>query len=339
MNLFHKLAVTAAVVSLAVLALASGPVQAEGGKELNVGSLAPKGTPWMDLLEKFESQVEAKTDINVIIRPPGIMGEVEMARETRIGERLQAAAVTTGALSEGGNLPLLQIVELPFLFKDNAEADHILDDVLWAPMSKIMASRGYVLTLWSENGWRSFATKGEAIRTPEDLKKFKMRAQESDVHMAMYKAFGGNAVQKPMTEVLTGLNSNVIDGLDNTALYIMAGGLADPLDTFTLTRHIYQPAVVVLSKTWYDTLDADTQKVLQDARALTAESREKIRAEDAAMVAALAEMDVQVIELTDEQREAFAKVARGMHDSFAASLDEKGAGTNLLKLIRDGLAK
>ncbi|MCB9678885.1 MAG: TRAP transporter substrate-binding protein [Alphaproteobacteria bacterium] len=337
MSLTRKLAVAAAAITTAIVALNAPPVLAEGGKELNIGSLAPKGTPWMDLLEKMEQQIEAKTDINVIIRPPGIMGEVEMVRETRKGERLQAAAVTTGALSEGGNIPLLQIVELPFLFKDNAQADHVLDNVLWDPMSKILASRGFVLTLWSENGWRSFGTKGEAILKPADLAKFKMRAQESDVHMEMYKALGGNAVQKPMTEVLTSLNSNVIDGLDNTALYIMAGGLAEPLDHFTLTRHIYQPAAVVMSKTWYDQLDPAAQAVLKEARALTQESREKIRTEDDAMIEAMKEMGVEVHALSDAEREAFAVEARKMHDSFAASLDEKGAGTNLLNLIRKGL--
>jgi len=339
MSLTRKLAITAAVISTALLALNTTPVQAEGGKELNIGSLAPKGTPWYEQLEKFEAAVEAKTDLNVIIRPPGIMGEVEMVRETRKGERLQAAAVTTGALSEGGNIPVLQIVELPFLFNDNAQADHILDDVLWTPMSKILSSRGFVLAMWSENGWRSFGTKGDPILTPADVAKFKMRAQESDVHMAMYKALGGNAVQKPMTEVLTSLNSNVIDGLDNTALYIMAGGLAEPLDHFTLTRHIYQPAAIVISKIWFDQQDAATQAVLLGARDLTIESRNKIRSEDAAMIDALKEMGVEVHELTPEQREAFAVQARKMHDEFAASLDAKGSGTNLLKLIRKGLAE
>jgi TRAP-type C4-dicarboxylate transport system substrate-binding protein len=337
--MLRKGAIALAGLATAVLALSTTPVLAQSAKELNVGSLAPKGTPWYALLEEFESQVEGKTDINVIIRPPGIMGEVEMVRETKKGERLQAAAVTTGALAEGGNIPVMQIMELPFLFKDNAEADYILDNVLFDPMSRILSSRGFVLTLWSENGWRSFGTKGEPIKTPADLAKFKMRSQESDVHVEMYKALGGNAVQKPMTEVLTSLNSNVIDGLDNTALYIMAGGLADPLDHFTVTRHIYQPAAVVISKLWYDQLDADTKKVLMEAKSLTPKSREQIRAEDDAMIEALSGMGVEVHQLSAEEREAFAVEARKMHDDFAAKVDPNGAGTNLLKLVRKGLAE
>ncbi len=117
----------------------------------------------------------------------------------------------------------------------------------------------------------------------------------------------------------------------------MAGGLADPIEHFTLSRHIYQPAAVVLSKSWYDQLPAETKAVLDETRSLTPESRQRIRSEDDAMVGAMKEMGVEVHELSDAEREAFAKVARGMHDEFAASVDAKGAGTNLLNLIRKGL--
>ena len=180
-------ALATAALTTAAVALTAGPATAQGPFELNIGSLAPKGTPWMDLLLKMEEQIEKGSEgkINVIIRPPGVMGEVEMVRETRKGERLQGAAVTTAAIAEGGNIPLLSIVELPFLFDNNKEADHVLDNVLWEPASDVLSKRGFVLAVWSENGWRSFATKGKAIRTPDDLKDVKMRAQESAIAGAL----------------------------------------------------------------------------------------------------------------------------------------------------------
>lgn len=234
--------------------------------------------------------------------------------------RLQACGVTTAAIAEGGNIQELQLVELPYLFNNNEEADSILDNVLFKPMGEILARRGFVLAAWSENGWRSFATKGRAIRTPDDLKSFKMRAQESDVHMAMYEVYGAQAVQKPMTEVLTSLQSNVVDGLDNTALFIKTGGLSDALDYFTLSKHIYQPAAVIYSKRWYDTLPEDLRAILDDQRKVGPESRVAIRGEDEAIIELMRE-DMEVIELTPEQREAFATIAKGMHKSFAAGIE------------------
>jgi len=337
-SLTRPTAIAIAIVVVAALAFAPRATQAQGKIELNIGSLAPKGTPWMELLEDVEKIIEKDSGdrINVIIRPPGIMGEVEMVRETRKGERLQGAAVTTAAIAEGGNIPQLSIVELPFLFDTNAEADHVLDNVLWDPYSEILEKRGFKLGVWSENGWRSFATKGEPIKLPEDVKKHKMRCQESDVHVAMYKSFGATPIQKPMTEVLTSLQSNVIDGLDNTALYIQAGGLAEPLDSFTMTRHIYQPAAVVFSKRWFDALPPDLQTVVMKPKTLAAGGREAIREEDKLMIEQFELFSVEVINLSTEERGAFANVASKIHDEYAATVTD---GPALLKKIRDALAE
>jgi len=327
---------TFALVVGIVVVLASGAAQAQT-YELNMGSLAPDGTPWMDLLKRFEKEVESESGgrIDVIIRPAGIMGEVEMVRETRRGERLQGCAVTTGAIAAGAAIPQLSLVELPFLFKDNAQADYVLDNVLFDVYSDILFKRGFVLDAWSENGWRSFGTKDKPALTPEALKTFKMRSQESDVHLAMYKAFGTQAVQKPMTEVLTALNAGMIDGLDNTALYILAGGLAEPIDHFVLTRHIYQPAAIVLSKTWFSKLPADLQTMLRSKRYLGPEGRKMIRSAESEMNDVFETYDVKVHQLTAAQREAFAKIARPIHGEVAAGIAQ---GPEILAKIKAGIA-
>jgi TRAP-type C4-dicarboxylate transport system substrate-binding protein len=330
----------AAIVGLvaASVAIVAAPrtTDAQSTWEMNIGSLAPKGTPWTDMLEKLEKNIESKSGgrINVVIRPPGVMAEIEMVRETRKGERLQGCGVTTAAIAEGGNVPQLQLVELPFLFESNDEADYVLDNVLFQPMSETLARRGFVLGLWSENGWRSFATKAKPIRTPADLKGVKMRSQESDVHLGMYQAFGAVAVQKPMTEVMTALQSNVVDGLDNTALYIQSAGLAEPLDYFTTTRHIYQPAAIIFSKLWFDQLPPDLQALVLESKQFTAEGRAAIRAEEAAMMENFSAFGVELIEPTAADRDAFEKVGRTMHASFAATIED---GPTLLGKIQAAL--
>ena len=132
----RRLATAMGGLFAAALLATTAPVQAQNTFELNIGSLAPKGTPWYALLQRAEKIIEEGSatssagTINVILRPPGQMSETEMVRETRRGERLQACAVTTAALAEGGNIPQLQLVELPYLFDSSAEADHILGDML-----------------------------------------------------------------------------------------------------------------------------------------------------------------------------------------------------------------
>lgn len=318
------IAVTAVSVAAFVASIvAPPPSHAAAAYQLNIGSLAPKGTPWWDMLLGIEATIESgsKGQIDVIIRPPGVISEVEMVRETRSGERLQGCGVTTAAIAEGGNIPTLQLVELPYLFKDSAEADYILDNVLFTDMNATMGRRGFVLASWSENGWRNFATKGKPIRTPADLKGMKMRSQESDVHMAMYTWLGANAVEKPMTEVLTSLQSNVVDGLDTTALYIQAAGIAESIQYYTLSRHIYQPAAIIVSKAWYDKLPPDLQKVVSSVKSVAPASRAAIRMEEKAMIDNFPDFGVKVVDLTDAEREEFAKLCRPHHQEFAATID------------------
>lgn len=334
-----KRTLSLALAGLAALAvgISSTVVEANAPIELAVGSLAPEGSPWRKLLKQVEAQIEERSGgrISMVLRPAGFMGEVEMVQETRKGERLQACGVTTAAIAQGGNVPQMQLVELPFLFRNNAEADYVLDS-LFPTMSSILDRRGFKLAIWSENGWRSFGTKSKPIRTPDDLKGLKMRSQESDVHMAMYKMYGATAVQKPMTEVLTGLNSNVLDGLDNTALFMQAGGLGEPLNHFTLSRHIYQPAAILYSKAWYDNLPAELQTIVMDVQGFSEKGRRMIRSEEGAMMDNWEFFGVEVIELSAAEREAFAKPARAMHDSFAAGID---GGPALLKEIRAKIAE
>lgn len=315
----------AAGATLAVGALTLAPRVSDAGAavELNLGSIAPDNTPWSDMLHKIESQIEARSNgaINVIVRPAGLMAEVELAREVRTGERVQGAGLTTAALAEGGNVPLLQLVELPYLFENTSEADYLLDNVLWKPFSEALGRRGYVLGMWSENGWRSFGTRAKAIHAPADLKGLRMRSQESDLHMAMYAAFGAQAVQKPMNEVQTALQSGAIDGIDTTALYTLAAGLADPLDHFTLTRHIYQPAAIVFSKLWFDKLTPDLQALVREPRALTFEGRRAVRAEEDGVLALFPDMGLDVITLTPDEQAAFRAKGRAMHTPFVSTIE------------------
>lgn len=326
-------AATAATAALLVSSEAEGTAQ----YELNVGSLAPTHSVWWEMVKTIERNVETASDgrLDLILRPPGQMGEVEMVRETRSGGRLQGCGVTTAAIAEGGNIPSLNIIELPYLFDNYAEADQVLDNVLWEPVSRTMARRGFVLAAWSENGMRSFATKATPIRTPEDMADLRMRSQESAVHMAMYEAFGAQPVQKSMTETLTALQSDVVVGLDNAPLFLNLGGLSGALQYYTVTEHIYQPAAIIWSKRWYDTLPEDVQGILSSQKEVALGARTRIREENAAFQELLGE-ELEVIELTPEQRAAFVERGRGMHDSFARTVD---GGPELLAQIRGALGR
>ncbi|MCP4809903.1 MAG: TRAP transporter substrate-binding protein [Proteobacteria bacterium] len=307
-------------IAAAVLLVPTSTPEAEPAYTVNFGTVAPDGTPWADQLRDTKKRVEKESAgaIKVKIFLGGSLGsEIEMVQDCRRGERLQGVGVSTGAMAEGANMPLLQLPELPYLFNSFEEADAVMDDVLFEPLSADMADKGFVLAIWAENGWRSMATKGGPASTPEELAQYKMRAQESPVHLNMYKALGVQAVSKPTSEVLPALNTGIVDGFDNTPLFSLAAGWLGPVDHYTRTNHIYQPAAVAYSKTWFDTLPADLQTVvIGDPKMEAEKGRIGVRSLEADLLATIEAKGVTVTELTADQRSAYAAKTLDVHKTY-----------------------
>jgi len=295
--------------------------EAQAQFTLNFGSVAPDGTPWASQLVDIQNRIQTESGgrIKVKMFLGGALGaEIEMIQDVIRGERLQGGGFSTGALGEALDLPILQMVELPYLFRSNAEADAVLDDVLYTPTQQALAAKGVTFYSWNENGWRNMATNGGPASTPEQLKAYKMRSQESPVHQNMYEALGVQYVSKPVSEVLPALNTGIVTGYDNTPLFSIAAGWTEPVTHYTLTRHIYQPAAVVYSKAFVDSLPPDLREIiLRDPVGEAQRARQGVRALEVELLDAMRGMGKEVTELTNEQRVAYRKAVRSkVHAAF-----------------------
>ncbi len=288
---------------------------------INFGTAAPAGTPWADQLAAIQKRVQTDTKGRVKVRlflSSAMGGEVEMTQDIVSGGRLQAGGFSTAAVATGANVPALQLPELPFMFRSNAEVDHVLDTVLYEPMKKKLKRRGLYLAYWAENGWRSFYTKTADATTLEGLRAHKMRVQESEVHKAMYKALGVQAVPLPTTEVLDGLNRGTVDGFDNTSLFAQAAGWFEPTKYYTLTKHIYQPAAIVYSRDMWTALEEAglDAAVLGDTAAETKMGRDGVRALETELIQNFVEMGLTVVTPTEEQLAPLIEATKPVHAEF-----------------------
>ncbi len=300
----------------------SDTTEAQAKFELNFGTVAPAGTPWSDQLDGIKKRIEAKSggQIKVKLFLGGALGaEIEMIQDVRRGERLQGGGFSTGAVGEAPDIPLLEMIELPYLFGNEQQADAVLDEVLYEPATKALAEKGVAFYSWTENGWRSFGTKGDSAPTsPEMLKEYKMRSQESPVHLNMYKAMDVQAVAKPVTETLSSLQNGIVTGFDNTPLFSLAAGWTEPITHYTLTKHIYQPAAVMYSKSFIDSLSPEFQAiVMDDPMGEAAKGRAAVRKLEKDLLNTITEMGKEVVTLTPDQLKAYRKAVRSKtHAAF-----------------------
>lgn len=334
----HLLACTLALLTCGLAATAWAEGDGEDDKadektyELNIGTVAPAGTPWSKQLEQMEEQIEEQSDgrIKVKLFMGTAGGEKSIVRQAKSGQ-LQAAAVSVGALAT--TVPEMNVFELPFLFEDRDEADRIIDNHLFEPVGDLLEAYGFELYLFSENGYRNFAAKGKCIEKPEDLSDLKMRVQESWVHEEMYRALGGNPSRIGVPETLTALQTGNVDGFDNTPLFAFAAGWYQAVDHWTVSDHIYQPALVVYNKDWFDELPEDLQKVVKaNKEEITEKGRRWIRALRPKLLKNLEAADVKVCKLSAEQRKAFAEKSKEVHEMFRKRAGKKGA--ELLDIIQ-----
>jgi tripartite ATP-independent transporter DctP family solute receptor len=335
MRLTHRLAVGALAAGLALSG--SSPAQAEEPFTVILASVAPADSPWSALLTKYKKEVEAKSGGRIKIKPKlgGMLGDENETVTKTVRGQIQAVGASTGAV--GTQVPELNVVELPYLFDSAEEADQVIDEVLTPELEKVFRKRGLVLAFWSENGFRHFGTREKPVKSAADLKGQKMRAQESPVHLAMYKALGAAATPIPTTEVPQALATGNVDGFDQSLLYAIATAWHKSVKHVSLTGHIYQPGVIVYNAAWFDKLPADLQKLLIDeGRALQQKGRKAVRDINPDLVKILESEKVTVYNPTAAEKKALAEVAKKSYAGLKTSQGKDFA--RLLDLAEKKLA-
>jgi TRAP-type transport system periplasmic protein len=292
--------------------------------KFKIATIAPDGTPWSVMLNRYKKKVSKDSNKRLKARVylNSIKGdEQSIVRQVYQG-KLQMGGVSTGALST--IVEDMDILELPYAFPDLKTADRVLEEV--RPLvDELLAEKGLKLVMYSENGYRSFATKDKCVRQPNDLKALKMRSQESEVHVETYRALGASPVTISVGEVLSSLQTGVVKGFDNTPIIAQALGWSQAVKYFSTSRHIYQPALIIINKAWLDALPEDLQKIVLDTgRAMEKKSRKAVRKLEPALMENFKNMGVEVCRLTDAERAAFKKATEKVWDIRAKRASAKG---------------
>jgi len=307
---------------------------AQNNFKIRFGSVIPPDSPWEEGINDYIKKVESKAGGQITFKKylgGQLGGEVEMIKSIAMGS-LEAGAFSTAAIAEALGIPELETLELPFLFESDQEADYVMDN-LFEIISRYFEDKGVVLIMWGTNGWRSFGTKNKAITSPGDLKGLKMRSQESDVYINFYKAMGATAVPMATPDVLMALKTGMVDGYDQTPVFSLSTGWINTVKYYTVTKHIYQPGAVIVSKKFFDKLPDNLKEALlikSDRAALQAKSRNAVRTEDAAVLSSFPDLGITVTNLTKAQRDEFKKASEPVYKAL-----EKKVGSHIIKIVRD----
>ena len=299
---------------------------------MKVATAAPPGTPWASQLKKLKSHIKDASGGRIKVKTylgGGLGDEISTAEATKRGS-IQVFGGSAGALASA--VPELNVLELPYLFADEKAADKVLDEVIREDLDALLWERGYKLWFFSENGYRSIGSTFP-IKSPADLAGKKMRSQESTGHLETWRAFGASPVPIAVTEVLSSLQTGVVDGFDNTPLFAFAASWQQAISHFTLTKHIYQPGVIVISRKFWETLPAELQTlVLGDPADLAKKGRRGVRAIGPMLEQNFTDSGIELVKLDAGERAAFASKSEQVDDWFRK--DTSSVGKAMLDKIK-----
>ncbi|CAB5129351.1 TRAP-type C4-dicarboxylate transport system, periplasmic component [Olavius algarvensis associated proteobacterium Delta 3] len=288
-------------------------IEASAGIHIKLGVVTKPGSAQNIVADKFKELIESRSNGNVTVK---IFHSKSIGNETEILQQIQMNTIQMGIIT-GGPFdtfdPIVRVINYPFLFKDHAQADAILDGALGAEILKSLERAGFKGLCFSENGFRNLTNNRRAVKRPEDVEGLKIRVMASAMHKTIWQQLGANPTPMPWP-IYTELEQGVIDGQENPLWVMEVYKFYEIQDHMTLTRHVYSPHIDVASLLWWNTLDPATHELIRSTIYEAAVYQRKLnREKNSARLAFLKDQGMRVVE-TPEINAFRAKVA-GIKDT------------------------
>jgi TRAP-type C4-dicarboxylate transport system substrate-binding protein len=295
-------------VLLGVLLSASLPAQTV----IRLGTLVPKGSRWHEILlnmgEEWKKASGGKIELKIY--PGGEQGdEPEMVQKLRI-KKLQAVALSGAGLS--GIDAAVAALQVPMMLSSYEELDYVRDHIS-DRLEKGLAQRGFIVLNWGDAGWVHFFTKQPASR-PAEIRRMKLCVLQGDNStFELYKINGFQPVSLAATDILTGLQTGLIEAFQAPPLVALSnqwfGGAKNMLDV----QFAQLVGATVISKDVWDTIPAPVQKeMMQSARTAGVALREEIRKSEASSIPLMQQFGLNVVHADAQAVAEWRKLAEGI---------------------------
>ncbi|MCB0584633.1 MAG: TRAP transporter substrate-binding protein [Phaeodactylibacter sp.] len=210
--------------------------------------------------------------------------------------------------------PNIQVLSLPYIFRDREHSFRVLDGEVGKKLLK--QSEKYWLRglTYFDAGYRSFYTKDRPIRKPEDLEGLKIRVQESVTAINLVRALGGAPTPISWGELYTALQQGVVDGAENNPPSFYLSHHYEVCKYYSLNEHTAVPDILIIGTIAWNSLSAQEQQWLQEAAQEATVYQRKLWAE--AEQHALEEVQKAGVEVIHPDKKPFAEKTRGILDSY-----------------------
>jgi tripartite ATP-independent transporter DctP family solute receptor len=245
--------------------------------------------------KQFAAKVEERTkgQVKIAIYPANVLGSPpEQCEQVRLGA-IDMSLPTQGALDK--YVKAFSVVMLPFMYDDYDHVYRTLDGPSMNWFSPLAEKEGLIVLSNWEWGFRNLSNNKRAVMKPEDVKGLKIRTPPEIQLQAAMEALGGIVTKIAFPEVYMALAQGVVDAQENPIAVIYHNKFYEVQKYLTLTRHVYNCMVHVVSTKSWAKLTPEQQRIFrEESKSAGAFMRKAIVAEEADQIAKMEKAGLQV---------------------------------------------
>lgn len=332
---------TKTILAAAAVALAAGPALADYKDEYRVSTVVPAPFPWGIAAERWAELVDERTDgrISMQIYPGAQLVQGEQTREFTAMRQGVIDMAVGSTINWSPQIGELNVFSLPFLMPDYDALDALTQGEVGERIFELIEENGVVPLAWAENGFREVTNSQKAIRTPEDMAGLKMRVVGSPIFNDIFTTLGANPTQMSWADAQPALSTGAVDGQENPlTIYSVLNMHEFGQANVTLWRYVADPLIFAVNREVWESFSEEDREIVREAAVEAGAhgvevARKGLTEDDESLIEEIRGHDVEVISLSEEERQAFVEATRPVYDAWRDRI-----GAELVEMAEEAVA-
>ena len=272
-------------------------------------------SPIYPICQRFAANLKARTNGAIDIQ---VYGAGQLGSQTNALTSLQTGIVdfvvhTTGYIET--IFPQVAVLDLPFVFRDSAAAERVLDGPIGAQLFAPFPTRGIYGLCWGHWGWRPVSTAAmHPVPQPTDMNGVKIRIQPGAIYAETYRMIGAIPVAIDISEAYLAMSQGAVQAIEVPYISLIANKFQEVVKCTTDTNFVYNAGALMVAKHRFDALPADQQAAVRAAAHDMSLDWRKSVAE--ATVQAAGVLKAAGVSFASADIPAYAKATRPIYDKF-----------------------
>lgn len=317
MSYFRSVALSAAMSLAGVAGAAAQEIQE---RTMTLGHVVAEQFPYhtsaMFMKDKMAEETDGKWTLDV--HPSGAMGGERDALDALLLGTMDFTWVHTAAMASF--VPSFELFNMPFVFHSPEHIEEALNKLDFSKFYEEADAAGFKLIGIGSPAFRYPMNNVRPIESVSDFEDIKMRTMGVSAHIDTYEALGSQVASTSFAELYGALQTGTVDGNENALSALNAMRFNEVQEYLTLLPTVANIAVLVMSKSTYESMSEEEQALIDEIGKRTVEKNNSDYASmDAEALESMKQEGLKVNEVDDLS--SFVEATAPVREKYSQDLD------------------